>query len=359
MRRKYTQLVPQHGMIAHVPLECHLEMLSVTLTQWCGEERLDTPSARGDKQDNPVFALDDICPDLTDLSIDNSPSSDLIFGPQRVPADTVDNAIAHMIYYVNRGGASRTYPKCEACGLTGHKSDQCHPLVNYYVAQAMIAQHQDLVRRITAAYKKFPRHARSRTPRKATVKQLVAVLDLPTFGETLPDPVIAALTPADSTDFVTRLDTQDPAVFHCRVGTALVTYRDQPWYSPADEIPVQSFAPVDIPLTTCLLFPDDPGAHTVSHLNSGRDMLIDSGSTITMNGTHDGLMEYVSPSPSGIRIRSATGQIGRPTGEGTLSFLINDDKASLAAVCQHTPAITSSIFCRPKLVTRSIMTPMP
>jgi hypothetical protein len=245
---------------------------------------------------------------------------------------------------VDHGGASSTYPKCEACGLTGHKADQCHPLVNYCVAQAMIAQHPDLVRHITAAYKKFPRHVRSRTPRKATVKQLVAVLDLQTFGETSPDPIIAALTPDDSTNFVTRLGIQDPAVFHCRVGTALVTYRDQPWYIPADETPVQSFAPVDIPLNTCLLFLDDPGAHTVSHLNSGRDMLIDLGSTITTKGTNDGLMEYVSPSPSGIRMRSATGQIVRPTGEGALSFSINDDKASLAVVCQHTPAITSSIF---------------
>jgi hypothetical protein len=105
-------------------------MLSVTLTQWCGEERLDTPSARGDKQETPVFALADICTDLDDLSFDSPPSSDLIIGPQHVPADTVDNAVAHMICYVDRGGASITYPKYDACGLPGHKADQCHPLVN-------------------------------------------------------------------------------------------------------------------------------------------------------------------------------------------------------------------------------------
>jgi hypothetical protein len=176
------------------------------------------------------------------------------------------------------------------------------------------------------------------------VKQLVAVLDLPTFGEPPNEPVVAALVPDDSTDFVTRLDIQDPGVFHCRVGTALVTYRDQPWYNQAGETPVQSFTPVDVPLDTCILLPDDPGAHTVSHLRLGRDMLIDSGSTITTKGTNDSLQAYVSPSLSGIRMRSANGQIVRPTGEGTLSFPINDDNASLVVVCQHTPDIESSIF---------------
>jgi hypothetical protein len=103
MRSKYTQLVPQNSTITHIPLECHLEMLSVTLTQWCGEERMDTPFARSDKQDTPVFALDGICADMEDLSFDSPPHSDLVIGPYRVPADTVDKAVAHMICYVDRG----------------------------------------------------------------------------------------------------------------------------------------------------------------------------------------------------------------------------------------------------------------
>jgi hypothetical protein len=139
IKRKYTQRVPQTSTVPLVPLECHLEMLSVSLTQWCSEERLDAPSVRNDKPEAPVFDLDGIAKEMSDLSIDSPPPSDLILGSRRIPAATVDNAIAHMVCYVDRGGASSTYPKCEACGLPGHKADQCHPLVNYCVAQAMIA----------------------------------------------------------------------------------------------------------------------------------------------------------------------------------------------------------------------------
>jgi hypothetical protein len=43
MKRWYTQLVPQHAAHPPVPIYCSLEMSSVTLTQWCAEERLDAP----------------------------------------------------------------------------------------------------------------------------------------------------------------------------------------------------------------------------------------------------------------------------------------------------------------------------
>jgi hypothetical protein len=46
MKKKYTQLVPQNGIIPPVPLECHLKMFSVTLTQWCDKEGLEVPTSR-------------------------------------------------------------------------------------------------------------------------------------------------------------------------------------------------------------------------------------------------------------------------------------------------------------------------
>jgi hypothetical protein len=57
MKRYYTQSVPHHGTHPQVPLDCSLEMLSVTLTQWCTEERLDAPLVRAVKPDDPVFYL--------------------------------------------------------------------------------------------------------------------------------------------------------------------------------------------------------------------------------------------------------------------------------------------------------------
>jgi hypothetical protein len=122
------------------------------------------------------------------------------------------------------------------------------------------------------------------------VKQLVAVLDLPTtFDSTPEDPT--PLSQTDSTDFFTQLDVQYPALFHCRIGTAIITYRDQDWYPPPGESPVHLFQPIDAPLGHCALFTDDLD-HVVSHILSGCDMLIDSGSTITAQGTADGLQSY-------------------------------------------------------------------
>jgi hypothetical protein len=73
-------------------------------------------------------------------------------------------------------------------------------------------------------------------------------------------------------------------------------------------------------------------------------LLVDSGSTIMTVGRSDMLSSHVSPSPSGISMRSATGQIVRPEGEGRIPFDINTGTGSLSVVCQHTPTIKSNIF---------------
>jgi hypothetical protein len=57
---------------------------------------------------------------------------------------------------------------------------KCYTLVNFCIAQELASQHPELVRKIKAACKQFPRNARSCTPRKATIKQIVAFFDLPT-----------------------------------------------------------------------------------------------------------------------------------------------------------------------------------
>jgi hypothetical protein len=131
-----------------------------------------------------------------------------------------------MVCYVDRGGTSSTHPKCEACCFPGHEAETYHPLVKYCVDQAMVAQHPDLVRFIKAAYTQFTSIIRSHTPHKETVKQFMSVLDLPTtFDSTMEEPM--PLSQDDSTGVVTQLDIQDSALFHCRIGTALITYHDK------------------------------------------------------------------------------------------------------------------------------------
>jgi hypothetical protein len=232
MKKKYMQLVTQNGIIPPIPLECHLEMLGVTLTQWCAEENMESPMSRTERSpmsSAPVFTIEgnteddpDTCTSL--LSQESSP--DVILGHTRVPSDKIDNAIQHMFCYIDRGGSKSNYPKCEACGLAGHTAEKCFPLIIFCISQALASQHPDVVRKIKAAYKQFPRNARTRTPRKATVKQIVAFLDLPAVEDVS---ISDDSTTPHVSDFVTSLDFEDPQLFHCKVGTALVTYKDQSW----------------------------------------------------------------------------------------------------------------------------------
>jgi hypothetical protein len=278
MKKKYTQLVPQNGVIPHIPLECHLEMLGVTLIQWCEEEHLEIPTSRKEGPTNPsapLFAINATQDDFTDLSLSDSPLPYLIIGHTHIDAEKIDNAIAHLVCYVDSGARKSNYTKCEACGLSGHSIDKCFPLINFAIAQALAAQHPEVVRKIKSAYKQSPRTARSRTPRKATVKHIFAFLDLPTT-EDIPLPV----APEDSavSDLVTSLDIDDPNLFHCKVGSALITYRDQAWFSPPGESSVHTLDITHVPLGPCVIFSDEASPkHSVKSVHTQHDMLVDSG----------------------------------------------------------------------------------
>jgi hypothetical protein len=45
-------------------------------------------------------------------------------------------------------------------------------------------------------------------------------------------PVLDTPEALDVSDFIASLDFDDPHLFHCKVGSTLVAYRDQAWYSP-------------------------------------------------------------------------------------------------------------------------------
>jgi hypothetical protein len=97
MQRKYKQLVPQCTSSLTVPLECRQEIIGVTLTHWCIEERMELPNANSnDPTPNRVFALDSHAHDI--LAIDADPTPAVIqFDDRAIFATTVDQAIAHAI----------------------------------------------------------------------------------------------------------------------------------------------------------------------------------------------------------------------------------------------------------------------
>jgi hypothetical protein len=94
--------------------------------------------------------------------------------------------------------------------------------------------------------------------------------------------------------------------------------------------------------------------HSVKSVHPHLDMLVDTVSTITTMGTNGELSSYVKPSTSGIKMRSATGHVVLPAGEGDIT--LQAEQASLVLKCQHTPAIGSNILPRQKHVTRLTMT---
>jgi hypothetical protein len=56
-KKKYIHLVPRNGIIPPVPLEFHLEMISVTLVQWCEKECLELLTSHMERPSNPSAPL--------------------------------------------------------------------------------------------------------------------------------------------------------------------------------------------------------------------------------------------------------------------------------------------------------------
>jgi hypothetical protein len=165
-------------------------------------------------------------------------------------------------------------------------------------------------------------------------------LDLPT-AEDISVPVESSTQLAS--DFVTRLDFDDPQLFHCKIGTALVTYKDQSWFTNTQESLAQTLLIEQAPLGPCVIFSEASSIeHSVNSVHPQLDMLVDTGSTITTMGTNGELSSYVKPSTSGIKMRSATGQVVLPAGEGDIT--LQAEQASLVLKWQHTPAIGSNIL---------------
>jgi hypothetical protein len=213
-----------------------------------------------------------------------------------------------------------------ACGLTGHTIDKYFPLVNFCIAQALASQHPAIVKKIKATFKTFVRTNRSRPPRVSSGKQLVSLLDLPPVVDTLvqPDPSKTDLDPQLSPFEITQIDFSDPDMTYGQIGDSVVTFQHRPWFPSSSEPPAATFLMDTSSHHQCILYQEpDHSEHSVSQLRSVQDLLVDSGSTITTVGTAHALSDYVTPSKNGIAMRSATGQIVKPKGEGRIILAVN------------------------------------
>jgi hypothetical protein len=184
------------------------------------------------------------------------------------------------------------------------------------------------------------------------VKQLIAALDLP------PSVLNSDEVPVDSTstEHLASPDLDAPHMYHGQTGTAVVTFHDHTDVAGPPE-------PVSTPFTVSpsgapmfLLYQEPETAdHAVTAVSAMQSVLVDYGSTLNTVGDSSLIRNYESPSPSPIKMRSATGHIVRPRGQGVLPFQFNDGTGSLAIQCQHTPDIASSIFSLRKLANDWIM----
>jgi hypothetical protein len=170
---------------------------------------------------------------------------------------------------------------------------------------------------------------------------LVAALDLPLSMLDSADPTLVS----DSIDQLASPDLDAPHMYHGQTGTAVVTFHDHTDVAGHPE-PVATSFTIDHPAAPMfLLFREhDDASHAVTAVSTLKSVLVDSGSTLNTVGDSSLLRDYALPSPSPIKMRSATGHIFRPSGQGTLPFKFNDGQGSLDVQCQPTPDIASSIF---------------
>jgi hypothetical protein len=185
----------------------------------------------------------------------------------------------------------------------------------------------------------FPRSARGRPSRPAAVTQLIADLDLDQENSFSESPH------SDSIDHVCSPDLTDPEAYYGQAGTALLCFHDSPTSSVHLEDPRHVISPPNPEATTFLVYQDDyTASNSVSQVATGHQCLIDSGSTLNTVDDATILEDYATPSSSNIKMRSATGQIVRPAGQGNLPFYFNSGHGSLAVPCHHTPDIATIIM---------------
>jgi hypothetical protein len=160
-----------------------------------------------------------------------------------------------------------------------------------------------------------------------------------------PDPSEDDLDPQPSPFEITQVDFSDPDMTHGQIGDSVVTFQHRPWFPSSSEPPAATFMMETSSHHQCIFYQKtDPSVNSVSQLRSGQELLVESDSTITTVGTAHALSDYVNPSKNGIAMRSATGQIVKPQGEGRLTFEVNAGTGTLSAACLHTLDIQYSIF---------------
>jgi hypothetical protein len=160
-----------------------------------------------------------------------------------------------------------------------------------------------------------------------------------------PNPSKDDLDPYPSPFEITQIDFSDPDMTYGQTGDSIVTFQHRPWFPSSSEPPAATFMMDTSSHHQCILYQEpDPLEHSVSQVRSGQELLVDSGSTITTVGTAHALSDYFTPSKNGIAMRSATGQIVKPKGEGRLTFAVSAGTGTISAACLHTPDIQSSIF---------------
>jgi hypothetical protein len=164
---------------------------------------------------------------------------------------------------------------------------------------------------------------------------------------TTPLPMTMPPHSVDKVDTVARLDFFYPVSFHGQTGSVIISFNACTMFPTKHDAPAAAFQITRSPFTRAsyMMIPRslDPD-HTLSHLHTNADMLVDSRSTITTVGASDILNAYMYPSKSDIKRRPTTGQVVYPACEGSLTFTINYGSGSLLIICQHTPTIQSSIF---------------
>jgi hypothetical protein len=173
--------------------------------------------------------------------------------------------------------------------------------------------------------------------------QLVSILDLPPEEAHVSDsPAPAAI---DTIDIVVHFDFTEEDVSYARSGDTIVSYPSRPWFPSSYESPAHTFQVVSAPSTRYIIFTEvHPEDNSISSIQSTTALIIDSGFTINTAGSSSAMSSYATPSLSGIAMRSAMGEIGKPAGEGCIPLVTVTGSPSLVLNCQHTPEIPSSIM---------------
>ena len=119
MKKYYTNVINQDNIPAVLSSECQMSSIAVTLGHWFHQEHLDQPH----------------------VSKQSAPNSQILSLENHVEYESDDDSAStapptQSIFKIDTMEIPMDYTRCKLCGMPGHDSNSCRPLIMHSLCES-------------------------------------------------------------------------------------------------------------------------------------------------------------------------------------------------------------------------------